>query len=406
MDDKHLKQLLTEIAQQEIDSEMNLWPEIQSKLGKPVSQPRHTALRLLRVAAAIALLVVTTAAAYAVYQELVPGDPGLSEMNDEITQFDQTQPIDTEIGRNLNLQVTLQYAYADANRITIAYSATGEARAGDAVQIFVNPTLTDSENRQYTWLPVGGGGGGGGGGSDPDELVSFGTNGLANFDASILEQVPETLDLNLKIEVAYTNAELRQENPSGMLFAGETVFSFTLPLARGRIMDTPLTVSAGGIEMTLQKVVVAPSMTRIEMCYPPLDDEHLWTPYGTLEIGSEVVFGREGFNMAGLGEYLLSPDDECRALIIPQALQELEGEWRLTIDSLRRESSVDVEVLAERLREDYSIEITILPDGGFSFSRDQALPEGVNLPDAVAQINEELAERVVGPWTFNFEVPQ
>jgi hypothetical protein len=405
MDDKHLKQILTEIAQQEIDPEMNLWPEIQSKLGKPVSQPRYTALRLLRVAAVIALLVVTTAAAYAVYQELVPDDPGLSAMNDEIIYLDQTQPIETDAGRNLNLQVTLQYAYADANRITVAYEVTGEARAGDEVQIYVNPTLTDSANRQYVWLPVGGGGGGGGGAA-PDEIVQFRNSGLANFDASVLENVPETLDLNLKIEVAYANAELRQQDPYGMLFAGDTLFSFALPLAPGRVMETPQTSSAAGIEMTVQKVVVAPSMTRVELCYPAPDvGEQMWTPFGTLEIGGEVMFEAMGFNVAGLGGLPLNPDDECRALIIPEALQDIEGEWRLTIEALRQEGSVDVEALAQRLSEEYDVEITPLPEGGFSVRNDQPLPEGFDLGAAIAELEGELAEQIVGPWRFTFSFP-
>ena len=407
MDDKHLKQLLTEIAQQEIDNEMNLWPEIQSRLGKPVAQPRQAALRLLRAAAALALLVVTTAAAYAVYQELVPGDPGLSAVDGAITHFDRTQPIESDAGRDLNLQATLQYAYADANRITVAYEVTGEARAVEEVQIFVNPTLTDSEGRRYVWLPVGGGGGGGGGGGDPDALVTFSSGGISSFDASLLEDVPESLDLNLKIEVAYANADLRQQDPYGMLFAGETVFSFTLPLTQARVMDTPQTVSANGIDMTVQKVVVAPSLTRIEICYPlPGEPDQMWTPFGSLDIGGEAVLVDSAFRVAGLRGLPLNPDDACRALIIPEALQASEGDWRLTIDGLRLEGSLDNQALATRLREEYGVDIVAVPEGGFTIQGDQLLPEGFDLSAEIARLESEFSETVAGPWVFSFSLPE
>ncbi|MCA9907343.1 MAG: DUF4179 domain-containing protein, partial [Anaerolineae bacterium] len=199
MDEKQLKRLLTEIAHEEIPDDMNVWHEIRQQVE--IANPRTTrrGFRLVRIGLLAALFVLATAVVYTDYQGLIGSDPGLDAVNQAnlVTTIEETQ----ELGGDYDWAVTLHYAYADANRITVGYTVTGAAPAGEQFRPFTNPLLQDSEGRQYTWLPVGGGGGGGGGSSDPDELVPFEDNMGASFDASIIDGVPESLDLTLTIQL-------------------------------------------------------------------------------------------------------------------------------------------------------------------------------------------------------------
>lgn len=400
MDKQALQQHLSEIAENEVFETMNLMPEIRAALERTAPpKPKHV-WRLANVAAATAIFAFSAAAVYAVYQEIRGGDPGLEAVNadNQIIFFDETHTV--EGGEPYDLAVTLDYAYADANRITASVTANGMAPQSDQIAVYLNPTLTDDAGNQYVWLPVGGGGGGGGGSSNSDELVPFSTGLTANFDASLLTDVPEELNLHLLVEVAYTTAD----DPMGMIFLGATTFDFTLPLNPGRVMDTPQTAEADSMDMTLQKVVVAPSLTRIELCYETTPENANWVPFGRLEIGGEVV--TEGqFATAGIGGQPIESDDPCRAIIIPDALQDREGEWQLTIEGLVSTEPVDQAVMAQLLVERYGIPSTPQPDGGFSYDRN-AVPEGVDVNAAFGELFAELQPSIEGPWVFNFVVPE
>jgi hypothetical protein len=340
---------------------------------------------------------MASATVYAVDQLFQSADPGINAVSEEITYFDLTQPIPGDAGEKYNLQVRLDYAYADANRITISYGVTGEAKASEALTIYHTPTLTDDRGNQYVWLPIGGGGGGGGGRNNPDEIIQSSSGLTTSFDASLLTDAPEALNLSLKIEVAYSSTSTAQQGD--MVYAGETTFDFTLPLNPGRVMDTPQTVTAGGIDMTLQKVVVSPSLTRIELCYLEPDDA-IWTPYGRLEVDGEETLPEGQFAMAGLGGLPLEEDDPCRALVIPQALQDQNGEWTLTITHLANQIVDPAEVI-RRLEDDYGIVVTPNPDGGFTYDTSQHNDIGA----ALNTINADLMERIDGPWVFTFTLP-
>lgn len=399
MDEHQIKQALEQIANEQIGDDMNLWPELERQLDqKPRWKPRT---RLGWATAMVALFIMASATVYAVDQLLQGDDPGIEAVSEEITYFDLTQQIPGETGEKYNLNVTLNYAYADANRITISYGVTGEAKASEALSIYHTPSLMDDRGNQFVWLPIGGGGGGGGGGSNPDEIVQSASSMTTSFDASLLTDTPEELNLTLKIEVAYSTAELARDNPMGMILAGETTFNFTLPLNPGRVMVTPQTVTAGGIDMTVQKVVVAPSLTRIELCYTdPEPDDVIWQPYGRLEIAGEEILPESQIVTAGLAGLPLEETDPCRALIIPQALQEENGEWTLTITNLTNHAVDRAEVI-RRLEADYGIVVTVMPDGGFSYDTSQHN----NFGEALFAINNDLMEHIDGPWVFTFTLP-
>lgn len=400
MDEKQIKTALENIATKEVTDDMNLWPLIQKQIeGQRYGLPRRRPGWILVIAA---LLIMASATVYAVDRLLQSSDPGLDAMSQEITYLDITQPVPGTAGETYNLRVTLDYAYADANRITVSYTVTGEAKASEQLTLYHTPALTDDRGNQFVWLPIGGGGGGGGG-SDPDEIITTTTTMTTSFDASLLTDTPEMLNLNLKIDVAYSTSAAMPVEGASMIYAGPTMFEFSIPFNAGRVMNTPQTVTAGGIEMTLQKVVVAPSLTRVELCYAdPEPEEVIWSPHGHLVIEGEEMLPVDDFAIAGLAGQPLQEDDACRALIIPQALQDHTGEWTLTIDSLRYVPSDQAEVI-RRLQEDYDIPVTPLPEGGFTYGAD--VREDKDIGAALQAIHADLAQHINGPWVFTFTLP-
>lgn len=401
MDEKRIHQALDAIAREEIKDDMNLWPNLKTQLETVPTPRTRTTLRGLKAVALVAVMLMVSAVTYAVYQEIMGGDPGIIAANNAnlVVSFEQTQEI-TPVSDNVpyTFTVNLEYAYADANRIVVAYQVIGEVRSGDGVTVYSNPTLKDDQGHQFIWLPLGGGGGGGGGGSDPEEIITVGTGLEAHFDAAIIDTVPEELNLSLKVEVAYRTADMP---PDGMILAGETVFNFTLPFNPGRVMDTPQTVTTNDIEMTLEKVVVAPSLTRIELCYTGIDGpEADWVPEVILSVNDEEILPLTQLNQANQ----LGADTGCRSLIIPDALQDHDGTWKLSIVNLSFPGTEDIAEVVEVLKTEYGIEAYVKEDGtlGAETPTDMPFDDYIKLTNDV--INS-LQQKIEGPWEFTFDLP-
>src|SRR5688572_20716208 len=193
MDEQHIKQALQAIAQEEVKDDMDMWPQIKSQLAANSPMQQRSAFRLVRVMAALAILVAVSAVTYAVYQEITNADPGLEavDRDNKIIYFDESKPVTPTNGEtptDYDLNVRLDYAYADANRITVSYTTSGKAPASESVSVFSNPNLYNADGRELYRTPMlgsgGGSGGGGGGGNNEDPIVYFNNTLTANFDAS------------------------------------------------------------------------------------------------------------------------------------------------------------------------------------------------------------------------------
>ncbi|MCA9907345.1 MAG: DUF4179 domain-containing protein [Anaerolineae bacterium] len=399
MDEKQLKQLLEDIAYEEIPDDMNVWHEIRQQVETTNPRAMRRGFRLVRIGLLAALLVLATAAAYAVYQGLIGSDPGLDAVNQAnlVTTIDETQAV----GGDYNWSVTLHYAYADANRITIGYTVTGEAPAREQIRPFTNPLLKDSVGREYTWLPVGGGGGGGGGSGDPDELIQFEDNLGASFDASIIDGAPESLDLTLTIQLAYANDAARAAyGPNVMLPAGEATFDFSVPFIAGHSYAGPQAASASELEMTLQNVVVAPSLTRLDLCFaaPPSENGRPWNAFVNVTVDDAMVV--EDFQL--LPPIVPDPDSDCQQYIMPLSLVDYveSGEWTLNVTTLRAADSENVDIVAQRMHDEAGIDVTPHEMGGYMFNEPQ--PDMAEANAALARILAEEQQSIDGPWVFRW----
>ena len=136
-----------------------MWPEMQAQLGS-VSR-RAARSRVTWVVAAILALLAMSAIAYAAArflqgQRLDPGLQGANE-SDLLTELNLTKTVNGQT-------VTLDYAYADSNRISYSVTLNGSVPL-DVQYGFNKIELSDDAGHQFEPMFGGGGGGGGGGGT-------------------------------------------------------------------------------------------------------------------------------------------------------------------------------------------------------------------------------------------------
>lgn len=311
----------------------------------------------------------------------IPKSPHLDYVERLGVKLDITQTIG-------DYTVRLQYAYADANQIVVVYSVQGPA---DGFTGVVGNTLVDRDS-PAVFAPMFGY-------ADAGDSRS-GTYAYF-FDASALDQLSSELNLSLTFELgkgtgfgfdlptipgvkeesgfseinqSYYMSDTGDLTLSDLLFplgqeivAGPFQFDFTVPVATSETRVEPInqTVEAGGMKITLDKMVVTPGEARMTFSFEaPTGDVTPWQPVLTLQAGdynSDDAPGDlrvETDSSVGKGTWTYS-------LIAP--LTDKQGEWTVTVTELRAGHEID------------------LKDGVLGGSGER--------------------QTMVGPWTFKFTVP-
>ncbi len=333
---------MREIARSDISPETDLWPQLERRLTSRQAAPPHSFARLaprLGWAAGVVLLFLFGAVAYATSpagRTLLGLDPALEEADL------------AGLGRALELKqtkmgstVTLHWAYADANRIAIAFEIEGvDGRRYD----FRDLTLTDSDGNAFRGMV----GMGVRGESDiVDVVLPPGVSGyIYSFDASPVSGTPETLDLQLSLsleafelpEEAQATVTVREGEDGDVTIVefepvqegdqevvGPFVFDFTVPYVRGRVIEAQTTVVLDGIPVTLEKVVVAPSEIAAVICIDGPDQAEYdeWLP-----ISAVAVAGERREAMAGSHTWV---DDRCTRSHYWDPLPQDASRWTLTV---------------------------------------------------------------------------
>lgn len=240
--------------------------------------------------------------------------------------------------------VTLEWAYADGNRLTLAYAIQGhpgtpysnlESRVyrltlrdtGDEIPFYQGMNAAIDQNGEAV-----------GWGAPPDAVITF--DRILEINTYDLSKIPtgdsNTLDLHLEVGVVGITWQQRTQIPlermNEMYEGPESLFTFdfSIPLvSEQRVMNTPQTATDQGITLTLKQVTVSPSQTRVMVCFTPPDPARQWTaiPYLTTRAG-EVP--------GGGGVQPLQPvnDETCEAYTYFAGMFDYIGEWRLEISEL------------------------------------------------------------------------
>lgn len=421
MDEKQFSQTLNEIANERIRDDMDLWQNIQ----REIRPRRHTFFPITRLGAvaSLAIVLMMSVGAYALGQLMLSNsDTGL----DAITQ--EGKMVSLQLSQTKDpVTVTLDYAYADSNRVAVAYKfqympePEKHYTLGDIV-------LTDENNQVLDLMFGGGGGSGGGGGGGTVDPALIELNGILNFDPTRLTITGNTIALRLTLEVrtemlpnfdlggsgggsleitstsgegggavvGTTSAESSEMAfPIGELF-GTFEFEFTIPFTEGMRYQTPQTVVASEVEMTLNTVVVTPSLTRLELCFTTPEVGY-WTPFAVIDVdGKRVV--EETALMPFIPPTSDSPT-RCTLYNLPLPLDEYIGNWTLTITRLTLSGSANPVEVAEALKLQ-GIEAKVT-DGILSMETPDGMPYET-FSQIVSQAFADLETKYQGEWVFTF----
>jgi|GEM_PF-4056399 len=416
-----LHDLLDDFAATEIPDTMTILNDIEARLqtASPIPAARPI-LRFSRAFVVVFALMFATVA-YAVYQaQLVRGDPGIMAVGAQElgTPLNLTQSLpDADV--NLNLQ----WAYADGNRIAIAWEVEFAIIHNPAI---TQITLLDADGQPFEYADFlrGGGGGGGGGG----ERAAFGTT--TSWDATRITGAPESLNLTVVIGVASENPitppDISNAGGEGGEGGGgggssteftpfmpyEARFEITVPfisVATGAA--DPITVEAGDIPITVRNVRYAPSATIGLICLPVgfYPEYSLWLQREELR-AFNINFSTEetpDVSQDGL--------TECYDFTILGIVADKTGLLRFTFERLVTnlpdmsvetfaafQSAIEAEGLAATVTRTgaagYETHITLVPPDDY----DPSYNEQVNaIYTRISDLADEiLHESIVGPWVF------
>jgi hypothetical protein len=305
-------------------------------------QPRkYGRLSMRMVAVLIAVLTIGIGVVIAMntfLQRYINYDTGLRAIYE--------QGLGHEIGISQTIDdftVTLEWAYADGNRLTLAYTIQGHLGA-QYTNLSSDVNLLTLRNTGVE-IPFYQGMSGGidhngeavGWGAPSDVIPTADRSiNINTYDLSAVD-VGDSPSLDLRLEVDAYGITLQQrtlmpiERFNDMKEGPEAHFilDFSIPLVNEqRVFNTPLTATDQDITITLQRVNVSPSQTRVVICFSPPDPARQWTaiPYLTTDEG-EVPGG-------GGVKPFMDGDLACDDYTYFAGMYEYTGEWSLEIREL------------------------------------------------------------------------
>jgi hypothetical protein len=354
MKEQQITQTLQTIAKEQVPDTVNLWPIIESRLQpqKSFSQRRRLLpnIRLGWVFLSLVLILTFGAVADAVspaVMRLFEQESGLQYVtqSDLVQELALSQTVD-------GITVTLERAYADANRIVIGFTLqTPGDRRYEAHRL----TLTDAAGNSFP------------------RTVGYGVTGQSDiykaslppgegayafeFDASGVVGAPEELSLRLMMELEgwalpmSTSDDPQEEGPLslrvapqpppleqagsmtveleplpvGDVVAGPFTFDFRVPFIQGHTVEVQQTTEAAGVAITLEKVIITPSETQATLCFVAPDKRKEWLLI--TEDGGEDRYG-------GTINRLNEGSEKCHRLIYSGALPVRFGRGTLKVTEL------------------------------------------------------------------------
>ncbi len=297
----------------------------------------------LSVRATVALIAVLTIgigvviAMNTVLQQFIDYDAGLKAIYE--------QGLGHEIGISQThdgYTVTLEWAYADGNRLTVAYiieDISGRQYtelSNDVYRLRVRDTGAEIPFLQGMSALIDENGEGVGWGETDVVPTSSRVFKTRTHDLSAIEVGNRsTLDLHLEVgiygltsplpsQVTIEQFEAMKEKPEGIF-----TFDFSIALVdEQRVLETQMRVTDQNIAVTLERVTVSPSQTRVIVCFLTPDPARQWTAIPQLTTAEGEVPGGGGVRP------FLDGDESCQDYTYFAGMFNYVGEWRLEITEL------------------------------------------------------------------------
>jgi hypothetical protein len=344
---------------------------------KPVS--RLTWMRPARLVAMLAItLFAVVAVVYAIdaiVQRAREMDAGLSGVEGYELNISQTVDVYT---------VNLQWAHADANRVSVAMGITGADGVPYTNLTPRNATLMDDAGNVFT--------SNGGYGSG----IADGMSGeVLTFDTSSLSELPDVLNLHLEMSIDVLTTQSRTQTPNGDYDdwnigpVGVFIFDFSVPTTAAQLIELHESVEVAGVTVTLQRVTISESQTRVVVCFDPPDMTYTdWLPIVNLFVDGQNVI--ETWDSPAGGGFIVGTN--CSYMNYNAPLSDQTGEWRVEVPQLVGTRVVLDDSMAATM---VAIAESVDRNGD---TTGYSMPEG-GLEEAGVQM------RVDGPWVFTFDVP-
>lgn len=381
MDQKALSQILDSVAAKHTSAETDLLPAIQARLKhnrptRPIWQS-HPIRRVASIVVGLLLVVTTVYAA-----QLLIRDPGLQENMVTPLNLSQTKA---------DVTVTLDWAYADANRIKLAYTVTSvtEPIVKDWV---TDVTLTDQE------IP-----------RESQEIFGFASlvdiqedapniyNVEANFELDDITHTESTIDLRLRVMGIYR-------------------FEFSVPFDPGIRIEKQPDVSAAGLNANLEWAIITPSMTRAYICYETPDEE-MWVANVLLSYDGEPVALEPEASGRGSGPNNGPYERWCTERRFLTSYDNPPQELTFTIPSLQTPtvySEADMRVASEVFAK-YGVKTEVKPSSsepgsGYTLNWLSPIPDNEQFSaiwkEAIGAMDDSVRwESVAGPWHLTITLP-
>jgi hypothetical protein len=229
-----------------------------------------------------------------------------------------------------NKKLTIEAAYADANRAIIVYTLSSASVTPKQFEIDIQGTLATRQGIMLQALS----------GSE-DLLPGDPTTreGTADFDTAALPEQIRTLDLHLTMQIE--TLKTRQIHLPGGVSVMDPVetltasFDFSITMQRSRIAHVNQTITVGGIPVTLQRVIVSPSETSLFVSGPRLRLRGTNISVDTSDIDLySITIGNWSSQSRGMvTDQLTEPGQLPRRLevVLYQSLFDKHGQWSFHI---------------------------------------------------------------------------
>lgn len=306
-----------------------------------------------------------------------PGLPPLTNLN---------LPSQTQNGYT----ATLESYYADATRLVFKVRVTGEG--GDVGNVNLYDANGDFVNASSGWGPVG----------DPDP-------DLSQIEFNPLIPLPSD-HFRGQLVFAYVASPGDQET------LADFQFELDLPIHPAFAFNPKQTVTANGVEILLDRIVITPAYTQVYLCYiKPSEADWMIGSDVTLRVDSET-FGIGTYSLLydsayGDGTKGGEPDwkppikeGRCVKIGFPVGSKDPRS-LTLTIPSLEQSTPEvippeDVTIAVEKLKAQ-GIEMTYKALSHGSTWEFQKLPAGMTQQEAYRKFIEALGYVYSGPWEFS-----
>jgi hypothetical protein len=333
MKQEKVEEILIKIAREEGPGQVDLWPKIRQSVSPKQENSKRRLIPHTRLGWAVfmtMILLLTTTAVFAVdsiVHRALQEDPGLesAQLKARGQEINQVNTIN-------GFTVTLQWVYADDNRVAMGFSIQGPSEVSYNSINTARMQLTDDRGNIYPSFN---------GFGTPYETGS--TALASSFSVpSAAKPLPETLKLHLSMYTVAVDPtrvvllptvapgeskEQTLENSQPGPVSGPFTFDFDVKPQPGSVLALDQVVESHGIPMTLKNVSITPSETQGELCYGGSDIQD-WAPIFHLDVGTPLNWDKVSQGTISI------PGAACNTVHINAPLLDYKGLWTLTVSEI------------------------------------------------------------------------